>query len=230
MLDGLKQAVFEANLLLPRHDLVTLTWGNASGIDRVKGIIVIKPSGVDYADMKASDMVAVDIETGKAVPGSLKPSSDTPTHLELYRGFTEIGGIVHTHSRWATIMAQAGHSVPALGTTHADYFYGEIPVTRKLMADEIRLDYEARTGTAIIQAFAEIPPMDVPAVLVAGHGPFTWGISPFEAAHNAIVLEEVCFMAWHVMVMNCDIKPMQKELLDKHYMRKHGKDAYYGQG
>lgn len=229
MLEALKQAVFEANLLLPKHNLVTFTWGNVSGVDREKGLMVIKPSGVEYATMTAEDMVVVDLKTGKKVEGDLNPSSDTDTHVVLYNAFPEIGGIVHTHSRWATSFAQAGRGIPALGTTHGDYFYGEIPCTRKMTADEIGGKYELETGNVIVETFKDKQPNDIPAVLVHSHGPFTWGTDPKNAVHNAVVLEEVAFMAWHALQMRPDLPPMQQELLDKHYLRKHGANAYYGQ-
>ena len=229
MLEALKQAVFEANLLLPKHNLVTFTWGNVSGVDREKGLMVIKPSGVDYDTMTAEDMVVVDLKTGKKVEGDLNPSSDTDTHVVLYNAFPEIGGIVHTHSRWATSFAQAGRGIPALGTTHGDYFYGEIPCTRKMTPDEIGGKYELETGNVIVETFKDKQPNDIPAVLVHSHGPFTWGTDPQNAVHNAVVLEEVAFMAWHALQMRPDLKPMQQELLDKHYLRKHGANAYYGQ-
>lgn len=229
MLEALKQAVFEANLLLPKHNLVTFTWGNVSGVDREKGLMVIKPSGVDYDTMTAEDMVVVDLKTGKKVEGDLNPSSDTDTHVVLYNAFPEIGGIVHTHSRWATSFAQAGRGIPALGTTHGDYFYGEIPCTRKMTPDEIGGKYELETGNVIVETFKDKQPNDIPAVLVHSHGPFTWGTDPKNAVHNAVVLEEVAFMAWHALQMRPDLPPMQQELLDKHYLRKHGANAYYGQ-
>lgn len=229
MLETLKQAVFEANLLLPKHNLVTFTWGNVSGVDREKGLMVIKPSGVDYETMTADDMVVVDLKTGKKVEGALNPSSDTDTHVVLYNAFPEIGGIVHTHSRWATSFAQAGRGIPALGTTHGDYFYGEIPCTRKMTPDEIGGKYELETGNVIVETFKDKQPNDIPAVLVHSHGPFTWGTDPKNAVHNAVVLEEVAFMAWHTLQMRPDLPPMQQELLDKHYLRKHGANAYYGQ-
>lgn len=231
MLEELKQKVYEANMLLPRHGLVTFTWGNVSGIDRESGLIVIKPSGVDYDVMKASDMAVVDLQ-GNRVEGELNPSSDTPTHLELYRAFPNIGGVVHTHSRWATTMAQAGLGIVPLGTTHADYFYGEIPCTRRMTPAEIAGAYEKETGSVIIEQFVQdgISPDDVPAVLVHSHGPFAWGTDPHNAVHNAVVLEEVAFMAWHNLALSGNtIQPMQQELLDKHYLRKHGVNAYYGQ-
>ncbi len=232
MLEALKNEVFEANLLLPKHGLITFTWGNVSGIDRENGLVVIKPSGVEYEKMKAEDMVVIDLKTGEKVEGALKPSSDTPTHLALYRAFPEIGGIVHTHSRWATIYAQAGMGIPALGTTHGDYFYGEIPCTRKMTAEEIGGEpghYEYETGNVIVETFVGKSENDIPAVLVHSHGPFTWGTNAENAVHNAVVLEELAFMAWHNQMMNPNIKPMQQELLNKHYLRKHGKNSYYGQ-
>jgi len=229
MLNNLKKQVLEANLLLPKYGLITFTWGNVSGIDREKGIVVIKPSGVEYDGMTAEHMVMVELETGKTVDSDLSPSSDTATHLELYKAFPNIGGIVHTHSRWATIFSQAGMDVPALGTTHADYFYGSIPCTREMTPEEIAGEYEKDTGKVIIERFAEIDPDTIPAVLVYSHGPFTWGTDAAEAVHNAVVLEEVAFMAWHDILMKPTIQPMQQELLNKHYLRKHGKNAYYGQ-
>ena len=229
MLEDLKQAVWEANLRLPKHNLVTFTWGNVSGIDRQKGLMVIKPSGVEYDALKPSDLVVVDLETGKTVEGDLNPSSDTDTHLVLYRAFPNIGGVVHTHSRWAAIFAQAGRGVPALGTTHGDYFYGEIPCTRRMTAEEIGGRYELETGNVIVERFRHLDPDSVPAVLVHSHGPFCWGKDANEAVHNAVVLEEVAFMAWHNLAMDAALPPMQQELLDKHFLRKHGKNAYYGQ-
>ena len=230
MLESLKKLVFEANLQLPKYGLITFTWGNVSGIDREKGLVVIKPSGVEYATMTADDMVVVSLETGMVVEGRLKPSSDMPTHLELYRAFPNIGGIVHTHSRWATIFAQAGKGILPLGTTHADYFYGEIPCTRKMREPEIVSDYEKNTGTVIIETFEKLDPDSMPGVLVYSHGPFTWGRDASEAVHNAVVLEELAMMAWHTEKLCVDkLEPMQLELLDKHYLRKHGKNAYYGQ-
>ncbi len=230
MLEELKQKVYEANMKLPQYGLVTFTWGNVSGIDREKGLVVIKPSGVEYGVMKSSDMVVVSLETGGRVEGALNPSSDTPTHLVLYRAFPELGGVVHTHSRWATIYAQSGRGIPPLGTTHGDYFYGEIPCTRKMTPQEIAGEYERETGNVIVETFAGKSAADIPAVLVQSHGPFTWGTDPDNAVHNAVVLEELAFMAWHNQMMNPDIPPMQQELLDKHYLRKHGANAYYGQG
>lgn len=229
MLEKLKQEVLEANLMLPKYGLVTFTWGNVSAVDRESGTLVIKPSGVEYDTMTADDMVVVDLETGKTVEGKYKPSSDTPTHLELYRAFGNIGGIVHTHSRWATSFAQAGCGVMPLGTTQADYFYGEIPCTRAMTPEEIAGEYEKETGTVIIEAFKGIDPMTIPAVLVKSHGPFTWGKNAAKAVHNAVVLEEAAFMNFHSIMLNSGIKPMQQELMDKHYLRKHGANAYYGQ-
>ena len=229
MLEALKQEVLEANLLLPKHGLITFTWGNVSGIDRESGLVVIKPSGVSYDGMTAEDMVVVDLQ-GKVVEGQWKPSSDTPTHLALYRAFPEMGGIVHTHSRWATSFAQAGMPIPAMGTTQGDYFYGDIPCTRKMTPEEIAGEYELETGNVIIETFQDIDPMTIPAVLVHSHGPFTWGADAMNAVHNAVVLEEVAFMDFHAMAMNPQAGRMQQELLDKHYLRKHGKNAYYGQG
>ena len=229
MLEQLKKDVLEANLLLPKFNLVTFTWGNVSGIDREKGLIVIKPSGVDYDVMTADDMVVLDLE-GNVVEGKLRPSSDTPTHLELFKSFDGIGGIVHTHSRWATIFAQAGRGIPPLGTTHGDYFYGEIPCTRKLTPEEISGDYEKETGTVIIERFKELDPLSTPGVVVYSHGPFSWGKNPHEAVHNAVVMEEVAMMAWHTLELaGGNLPNMQQELMDKHYFRKHGKNAYYGQ-
>ena len=228
MLEQLKQCVLEANLLLPKHGLVTFTWGNVSGIDRTSGLVVIKPSGVDYEGMNAEDMVVVDLE-GTVVEGKWKPSSDTATHLELYKAFPECGGIVHTHSRWATSFAQAGREIPALGTTHGDYFYGAIPCTRPMTDEEIQGEYEKETGTVIIETFSGKNPADIPGVLVYSHGPFAWGKDPLNAVHNAVVMEEVAFMAFHAMALQPDLNPMQQTLLDRHYLRKHGKNAYYGQ-
>lgn len=230
MLEALKQSVFEANLLLPKHGLVTFTWGNVSGVDRGQGLMVIKPSGVEYDTMCPEDMVVVDLKTGKKVEGELNPSSDTDTHVVLYNAFPEIGGIVHTHSRWATTFAQAGQGIPALGTTHGDYFYGEIPCTRKMTPAEIGGRYEWETGNVIAETFQDKSAKDIPAVLVHSHGPFCWGKDPKNAVHNAVVLEEVAFMGWHALQMQPDLPPMQQELLDKHYLRKHGANAYYGQG
>lgn len=229
MLEALKKEVCKANLELPKHGLVTFTWGNVSGIDREKGLVVIKPSGVEYDDMTEEDMVVVDME-GNVVEGHYKPSSDTATHLELYKAFPNIGGVVHTHSRWATTFAQAGRGIPALGTTQGDYFYGEIPCTRKMTPQEIGGAYEKETGTVIVETFRELDPDAIPAVLVHSHGPFTWGTDAMNAVHNAVVLEEVAFMDFHAFQLNPNLDCMQQELLDKHYLRKHGKNAYYGQG
>ena len=231
MLEQLKEQVLQANLLLPKHGLVTFTWGNVSGIDRESGLVVIKPSGVEYDGMQAADMVVVDLD-GNVVEGHYKPSSDTPSHLELYKAFAGIGGVVHTHSRWATSFAQAGRGIPAFGTTQGDYFYGEIPCTRKMTAAEIGGEYEKETGTVMIETFTArgIDPVQVPAVLVHSHGPFAWGKDAMEAVHNAVVLEEVAFMALQALTLNPGLQPMQQELLDKHYLRKHGAGAYYGQG
>lgn len=227
MLEKLKQAVFEANLALVRHGLVIFTWGNVSGIDRERGLMVIKPSGVSYDDMKASDMVVTDME-GNVVGGSLRPSSDTPTHLVLYKNFPAIGGIVHTHSSWATAWAQAGREIPALGTTHADYFYGSIPCTRKLTEEEVATAYEVETGNVIVERFRDLDPMALPAVLVSNHAPFVWGKDPAEAVYHAKVVEEVAAMAYHTLQLNPS-STIDQYLLDKHYNRKHGKNAYYGQ-
>ena len=231
MLEELKEQVCRANLLLPKHGLVTFTWGNVSGIDRARGLVVIKPSGVEYDGMGPDDMVVVDLD-GNVVEGHYKPSSDTPTHIELYKAFPNIGGVVHTHSRWATSFAQAGMGIPAYGTTQGDYFYGEIPCTRKMTPAEIAGAYEKETGTVIIETFRtrNIDADSVPAVLVNSHGPFTWGTDAMNAVHNAVVLEEVAFMALQARTLNPSLQPMQQELLDKHYLRKHGKNAYYGQG
>jgi L-ribulose-5-phosphate 4-epimerase len=228
MLKDLKEAVLEANLELPKRNLVTYTWGNVSGIDRKKGLVVIKPSGVNYDELKAEDLVVLDLE-GNKVEGKLNPSSDTPTHLAIYNKFEEVNGVVHTHSRWATIWAQAGKGIPALGTTHADYFYGEIPCTRKMTAEEIEGEYEKETGKVIIETFEGKNPIYVPGVLVNNHGPFTWGKDAHEAVHNAVVLEEVAMMAYYTCSLTPGISPIAQTLLDKHFLRKHGKNAYYGQ-
>ena len=228
MLEQLKKQVLEANLLLPKYGLVTFTWGNVSGIDRENGLVVIKPSGVPYEGMTEEDIVVVDLD-GKRVEGKWKPSSDTPTHVELYKAFPALGGIVHTHSRWATTFAQAGLDIPAMGTTHGDYFYGDIPCTRKMTPQEIAGEYEKETGRVIIETFAGKSPADIPGVTVHSHGPFAWGRDAMDAVHNAVVMEEVAFMDWHAMMINPAAGRMQQELLDKHYLRKHGKNAYYGQ-
>ena len=229
MYKKLKEEVLKANLLLPKYGLVVFTWGNVSAIDREKGIVAIKPSGVEYDDMQADDIVIVDLATGEVLDGKLKPSSDTPTHLELYRQFPNIGGIVHTHSRWATIFAQAKHAIKAYGTTHADYFYGEIPCTRLLSEAEIKGDYELNTGKVIVETFKDIDPDFVPGVVVASHGPFAWGKNALDAVHNAVVMEEVAMMSWHAKIENPELESMDQNLLDKHFLRKHGKNAYYGQ-
>ncbi|WNI77173.1 L-ribulose-5-phosphate 4-epimerase [Enterobacter ludwigii] len=231
MLEQLKAEVLAANLALPAHQLVTFTWGNVSAVDRERGLMVIKPSGVEYDVMSAEDMVVVDIATGQVVEGVKKPSSDTPTHLALYRRYPEIGGIVHTHSRHATVWAQAGQDLPAWGTTHADYFYGAIPCTRLMTPAEIADEYEYQTGEVIIKTFEErdVNPMQIPAVLVHSHGPFTWGKNAADAVHNAVVLEECAFMGLFSRQLAPQLPTMQQELLDKHYLRKHGANAYYGQ-
>ena len=230
MLEELKKLVCQANLLLPKYNLVTFTWGNVSGIDREKGLIVIKPSGVDYDVMTAEDMVVVDLD-GRRVEGKWKPSSDTPTHAELYKAFPQCGGIVHTHSRWATSFAQAGADIPAMGTTQGDYFYGAIPCTRPMTEAEIKGAYEKETGVVIVETFRSrrIDPAQVPGCLVFSHGPFAWGSDPMNAVHNAVVMEECAFMDFHAMMLNPGRGSMQQALLDKHYLRKHGAGAYYGQ-
>ncbi len=230
MLEELKQKVYEANMLLPKHGLVTFTWGNVSAIDRASGLFVIKPSGVDYDVMKPEDMVVVDLD-GKVVEGKLNPSSDTPTHLELYKGFPKIGGVVHTHSTYATSFAQSGRDIPCYGTTHADYFYGNIPCVRCLTKEEIDEAYELNTGKLIVSEFERLgrDPEAVPAVLCKNHGPFAWGKDAMNAVHNAVVLEEVAKMALFTEQINKDVAPAPSELQDKHYFRKHGANAYYGQ-
>lgn len=228
MLTELKQKVLEANLQLPVKGLVTFTWGNVSGIDREKGLIVIKPSGVSYEEMKLEDMVVLDLN-GKIVEGKLNPSSDTDTHVFLYKKFKKIGGIVHTHSSWATSWAQAGMEIPCFGTTHADYFYGSIPCTRKMSQEEIKGRYEYETGKVIVETFKEINPEFVPGVLVNNHGPFAWGKDALNAVHNAVVLEEVAKMAYRSIQLNKKLGFIDNNLLDKHFLRKHGKNAYYGQ-
>ena len=229
MLEELKKKVCEANLELPKHHLVTFTWGNVSGVDREQGLMVIKPSGVEYDCMTPEDMVVVSLTSGEKVEGNWKPSSDTATHVALYNAFAAIGGVVHTHSRWATSWAQAGRGIPPYGTTHGDYFYGEIPCTRRMTRDEIAGEYEKETGNVIVETFRHRSPDDVPAVLVHSHGPFTWGADPAAAVHNSVVLEELAFMALQTEVLTPGIGAMQQELLDKHYLRKHGANAYYGQ-
>ena len=228
MLDALREEVLEANLELVRRGLVLYTFGNASGIDRTKGLVAIKPSGVPYEKMQSSDIVLVDMD-GKIVEGKLRPSSDLATHLILYRAFPAIGGVAHTHSRNATVWAQAARPIPCFGTTHADYFYGPIPVTEHLRGSEIEEAYEANTGHAIIKRFQGMDPLEMPAVLVAGHAPFTWGASAAEAAHNAVVLEEIAQTARHTLAVNPGAAPISQALLDKHFFRKHGAKAYYGQ-
>ncbi len=228
MLEKLKQQVYEANMLLPKYGLVTFTWGNVSGIDRASGLFVIKPSGVEYEKLTPESMVVVDLE-GKVVEGDYRPSSDTPTHAVLYRAFPKIGGIVHTHSQWATSWAQAGRSIPCYGTTHADYFYGEIPCVRTLTKEEIEENYEKNTGVLIAEYFKDRDFTAVPAVLCKNHGPFAWGKDAHEAVHNAVVLEEVAKMALRCEQINPQVRPAPQELQDKHYFRKHGANAYYGQ-
>ena len=230
MLEHLKQNVYEANMALPKHGLVVFTWGNVSGIDRESGYIVIKPSGVDYEDLSPENMVVVDLD-GNVIEGEMKPSSDTATHIELYKHFKDIGGIVHTHSPWAVSFAQAGIDIPAAGTTHADYFYGDIPVTRAMRQSEIETEYEKQTGSVIIETFKErtIDPNQIPGVLVNDHGPFTWGHDPANAVYNSVVLEQVAQMTYHGMQLKSESVRMDQTLLDKHYLRKHGKNAYYGQ-
>ena len=229
MFEELKERVYQANLLLPKYDLVKFTWGNVSEITEDRKYVVIKPSGVEYDQMKASDMVVVDMD-GNVVEGNLKPSSDTPTHIELYKSFPEISGITHTHSRWATIMAQAKLDVKAAGTTHADYFYGPIPVTRDMTKEEIEGQYEKNTGLVIIETFKErnIKADEIPAVLVANHGPFTFGKDAGDSVFHSVVLEEVAFMDWHLESLGKK-DSMSQDLLDKHYLRKHGENSYYGQ-
>ncbi|MEQ9917426.1 L-ribulose-5-phosphate 4-epimerase [Pectobacterium aroidearum] len=231
MLETLKKQVLEANLALPQHNLVTFTWGNVSAVDRQRGLMVIKPSGVEYSAMTLEDMVVVELESGKVVEGTKKPSSDTDTHRVLYLAFADIGGIVHTHSRHATIWAQAGKDIPAWGTTHADYFYGPIPCTRLMTDEEINGRYEWETGQVIVETFQQrgISPVDVPAVLVNSHGPFAWGKDADNAVHNAVVLEELAYMGIFSRQLTPQLDEMQQTLLDKHYLRKHGKNAYYGQ-
>ena len=232
MLEQLKEQVLAANLLLPKHNLVTFTWGNVSAIDRATNLVVIKPSGVSYETMTAADMVVVDLD-GNVVEGTLNPSSDTPTHLELYKAYPEIGGVVHTHSRWATIWAQSGRDIPAYGTTHADYIYGSIPCCRDLTKEEVESAYELETGRVIAAHFEEhgMNPEHVPCVLARHHGPFAWGKDAMEAVHNAVVLEEVAMMAWHTEALPAaqTRESMPDYVKEKHFMRKHGPNAYYGQ-
>lgn len=227
MLENIKERVLKANLALKENGLIKLTWGNVSEIDRQSGYVVIKPSGVSYDNMTAEDMVVVDLD-GNKIEGSLNPSSDTPTHLELYRRFPSIGGITHTHSSWATIFAQCGREIPALGTTHADTFYGAVPCTRPMTAEEIAGNYELETGKVISELFDDEKAKQIGAVLVYSHGPFTWGKDAASSVENAVILEEVAMMAWHTIALSPDAA-IQQELLDKHYLRKHGKNAYYGQ-
>lgn len=230
-LEALKEQVWKANLELVERKLVLYTWGNVSGIDRERGLVVIKPSGMDYDTLRPQDMVVLTLD-GDRVEGELRPSSDTPTHLALYRAFPAIGGITHTHSTWATIWAQAGRSIPCYGTTHADYFYGEVPCTRPLTPKEIKEAYEANTGCVLIEAFQkpDVPqPDQMPAALVFQHGPFTWGPDAAHSVESAVVLEQVAQMAWAAQLCNPSVQPVQQEILDKHYLRKHGASAYYGQ-
>lgn len=229
MLEQLKQEVLEANLMLPQYGLVTFTWGNVSAVDRERGVFIIKPSGVAYPSLKAEDMVVVELATGAVVEGNYNPSSDSPTHRRLYLDFPEIGGIVHTHSRWATSFAQAGVPLLPMGTTHGDYFYGTIPCTRAMTPAEITGEYEWETGAVITEAFAGKNPLEIPSVLVRNHGPFAWGTDASDAVHNAVVLEEIAFMNYHAAAINPAAGAMPQELLDKHYLRKHGENAYYGQ-
>ena len=228
MLEELKQEVCEANLVLARSGLVTLTWGNVSGVDREQGLVVIKPSGVEYDSMRADQMVVVDLE-GNRVEGDLNPSSDTPTHIEIYRAFPNIGGITHTHSTYATAFAQARREIPCLGTTHADVFHGPVPISRPLRELQVMKNYEKHTGVVIVERFAELDPTAVPGVLVADHGPFTWGPTPGKAAENAIALEAIAQMAWITQSLNPELESIPEHILEKHYTRKHGPDAYYGQ-
>ena len=230
MLEELKRRVYEANMELPRRNLVTYTWGNVSGIDREAGLFVIKPSGVEYDELRPEDLVVMDLK-GNKVEGDLNPSSDTKTHLVLYNAFPEIGGIVHTHSPHAVAWAQAGRDIPAYGTTHADYFYGPVPCARNLTPEEIEEDYETNTGNVIVETFKTrgINPVYVPGVVCRNHGPFTWGKDANDAVHNAVVLEEVAKMAYRARLINPEIRPAPQELQDKHYLRKHGPNAYYGQ-
>ncbi|WP_455809039.1 L-ribulose-5-phosphate 4-epimerase [Clostridium butyricum] len=228
MLEELKKKVYEANMELQRKGLIIYTWGNVSGIDREKGLVVIKPSGVDYDTMKAEDMVILDLD-GNIIEGKYKPSTDTPAHLVLYNTYPNIGGVVHTHSEWATTFAQAGISIPAFGTTHADYFYGDIPCTRDLTENEINGEYEKETGNVIVETIGEKNPLEIPAIIVKNHGPFTWGKDPDNAVYNAVVLDKVAEMAYKTMTLNRSIESVNQILLDKHYLRKHGVNAYYGQ-
>lgn len=228
MLEELKEKVYEANMELQRKGLVIYTWGNVSGIDREKGLVVIKPSGVRYDTMKAEDMVVLDLQ-GNVVEGKYRPSTDTPTHLVLYNTYKTIGGVVHTHSEWATTFAQAGKNIPAFGTTHADYFFGDIPCTRDLTDDEINGEYEKNTGDVIVETIGNKDPLEVPAIIVKNHGPFTWSTDPDNAVYNAVVLDKVAEMAYKTINLNRASKQVNQTLLDKHYLRKHGAKAYYGQ-
>ena len=229
MLEALKQQVYEANMLLPKYNLVIFTWGNVSGIDRESKLMVIKPSGVEYDELKPEDMVVVSIETGEKVEGRYKPSSDTDTHVVLYNTFPNIGGVVHTHSKWAVSYAQAGVPIRPLGTTHGDYFYGAIPCTRRMTEAEIKGKYELETGNVIADTFRDLDPDAIPGVLVHSHGPFAWGTDAFNAVHNMMVMETVAEMNYHAEMLYPALPDMQQALLDKHYLRKHGKNAYYGQ-
>ena len=229
MLEQLKKEVYDANMELQENGMVIYTWGNVSGIDREKELVVIKPSGVDYDKMKPEDMVVVDLK-GNVVEGNYKPSSDTATHLILYRAYPAIGGVVHTHSTWAVTFAQAGMDIPALGTTHADYFYGDIPCTRELSEEEISENYEANTGKVIVETIGDKDPMAIPGILVKNHGPFAWGKTPAGSVYNAVVMDKVAEMAYKTMTLNPRVNRVSQYLLDKHYFRKHGANAYYGQG
>jgi len=228
VLEKLKESVLRANLELPLKGLVTYTWGNVSGIDREKGLVVIKPSGVSYEEMKIDDMVVVDLD-GNIIEGKLKPSSDTATHIVLYKSFPQIGGVVHTHSTWATSWAQAGRDIPCFGTTHCDYFYGSIPCTRKMTKKEVEGKYELETGNVIVERYKKLNANNIPGVLVYNHGPFSWGKNPKEAVHNAVVMEEVSKMAFRTIILNPNQSSVENYLLDKHFLRKHGSNAYYGQ-
>ncbi|MBQ9208441.1 MAG: L-ribulose-5-phosphate 4-epimerase [Oscillospiraceae bacterium] len=229
MLEKLKEEVCRANLMLPEYDLVTFTWGNVSGVDREANAFVIKPSGVPYKGMSPDDMVVISLEDGSVIEGRYRPSSDTPTHFELYRAFPGIGGVVHTHSKWATSFAQAGCGIEPMGTTQGDYFYGTVPCTRDLTEEEVKGEYEKNTGLMIVETFKGIDPMAVPGVLCKNHGPFTWGRDAADAVHNAVVLETVAFMNYHAKMLAPDAGRAPQYMLDKHYDRKHGKNAYYGQ-
>lgn len=228
MLEELKKEVFQANIELVKKNLVIYTWGNVSGIDRDKGLVVIKPSGLEYSSMSFEDMVVVDLQ-GNIIESKYKPSTDTVTHLELYKKYHDIGGVVHTHSEWGVIFAQAGMSIPTLGTTHADYFYGDIPCTRSLTQEEVQRNYEKETGKVIIETIGDKMPLDIPGIVVKNHGPFAWGKTPNLAVHNAVVLEKVAEIAYKTIMINKEVGEVPSYLLDKHYLRKHGKNAYYGQ-